>query len=81
MKKALGAALTALLTVVMTLVAMLVLVQATLRVAQMTSPAMRALAVVAELILGAVLLVGTIYLATQMAVRIFGRAGPGITPP
>ncbi len=80
MKKVLWAALTALLTVAMTLVAMLVLVEATLRVAQMTSPAMRALAVVAELILGAVLLVGTIYLATQLAVRIFGR-GPQDYPP
>ncbi len=75
MKKALGAALTALLTVAMTLVAMLVLVRTTLQVAQITSPAVRALAVIAELILGAVLLVGTIYLATHMAVRIFGR-GP-----
>ena len=72
MKKMLLATLTALLIVVMTLVAMLVLVQATLAVAAMTNPALRALAVAAELILGVVLLVGTVYLATHLAVRIFG---------
>jgi len=72
MKKMLLAALAALLTVAMTLVAMLVLVEATLTVAQMTSPLQRALAVMAELILGVVLLVGTVYLATRLAVRIFG---------
>jgi len=72
MKKMLLATLTGLLIVVMTLFAMLVLVQASLAVAAMTHPALRALAVAAELILGVVLLVGTIYLATHLAVRIFG---------
>ena len=80
MKKMLLAALAALLTVAMTLVAMLVLVEATLSVAQMTNPLQRALAVMAELILGVVLLVGTVYLATRLAVRIFGR-GPTDYPP
>jgi len=73
----LAAVLTALLVVAMTLGAMLVLVRATLAVAQMSNPLLRALAVVAELVLGVVLLVGTVYLATHLAVRIFG----GGTPP
>ena len=80
MKKMVLAVLTALLTVAMTLVAMLVLVQATLTVAQMTNPMLRALAVAAELVLGVVLLVGTVYLATRLAVRIFG-GGPTDYPP
>ena len=80
MKKMVLAVLTALLTVAMTLVAMLVLVQATLTVAQMTNPMLRALAVAAELVLGVVLLVGTVYLATRLAVRIFG-SGPTDYPP
>ena len=80
MKKMVLAVLTALLTVAMTLVAMLVLVEATLTVAQMTNPMLRALAVAAELVLGVVLLVGTVYLATRLAVRIFG-GGPTDYPP
>lgn len=73
MKRLLAAVLTALLIVAMTLGAMLVLVRATLEVAQMSNPLLRALAVVAELVLGVVLLVGTVYLATHLAVRIFGE--------
>jgi len=73
MKRLLAAVLTTLLIVAMTLGAMLVLVRATLEVAQMSNPLLRALAVVAELVLGVVLLVGTVYLATHLAVRIFGE--------
>ena len=73
MKQLLAAVLTTLLIVAMTLGAMLVLVRATLEVAQMSNPVLRALAVVAELVLGVVLLVGTVYLATHLAVRIFGE--------
>ncbi len=72
MKRILAAVLTALLGVGMTLVAMLVLVRATLTVAQMSNPLLQALAVVAELVLGVVLLVGTVYMTTRLAVRIFG---------
>ncbi len=73
MKRLLAAVLTTLLIVAMTLGAMLVLVRATLEVAQMSNPLLRALAVVAELVLGVVLLVGTVYLATHLAVRIFSE--------
>ncbi len=64
--------LTAALAVGLTLAAMFVLVSATLSIAQMTSPVVRALAVAAELVLGVILLVGTVYVSTHLAVRIFG---------
>jgi len=64
--------LTAALAVGLTLTAMFVLVRATLSIAQMTSPVVRALAVAAELVLGVILLVGTVYITTHLAVRIFG---------
>ncbi len=72
MTKCIQAILTALLIVGITLGAMYVLVSATLGIAQMQSPILRAMAVAAELVLGVVLLVGTIYLATHLAVHIFG---------
>ena len=64
--------LTAALAVGLTLAAMFALVSATLSIAQMTSPVVRALAVAAELVLGVILLVGTVYVSTHLAVRIFG---------
>lgn len=64
--------LTAALAIGLTLAAMFVLVSATLSIAQMTSPVVRALAVAAELVLGVILLVGTVYVSTHLAVRIFG---------
>ncbi len=64
--------LTATLAVGLTLAAMFVLVRATLSIAQMTSPVVRALALAAELVLGVILLVGTVYVTTHLAVRIFG---------
>ncbi len=64
--------LTAALAIGLTLAAMFALVSATLSIAQMTSPVVRALAVAAELVLGVILLVGTVYLTTHLAVRIFG---------
>ena len=77
MMRMLAAVLTALLAVIMTLVAMLVLVRATIAVSLITHPVARAVAVVAELFLGVILLVGTIYLATHLGVRIFRRGPDG----
>jgi hypothetical protein len=71
MKRILGSILTTLLTIAMTLVAMYVLVDATLRVTAIVSPWERAAAIAAELVLGIVLLLGTVWLATHFAVRIF----------
>ena len=72
MKRLLAAVLIALLVVAMTLASVFVLVGASIEVAQMDSPWLRAVAVVAELVLGVLLLVGTVYLATHAALRIFG---------
>jgi hypothetical protein len=71
MKQLLASIVTTLLIVAMTLAAMFVLVDATLRVTAITSPVQRAVALAAELVLGIVLLLGTVWLATHLAVRIF----------
>ncbi len=76
MKRLLASALTALLVVTMTLAAVFLLTKASLIVSKMTNPLMRAMAVIAELVLGVVLLLGTVYLAVRLAVRIFGGAPP-----
>ena len=72
MKKLLIAVLATLLVIATTLAAILVLVQATFNVAAMSNPMLRAAAVFAELLLGIVLLLGTVFLATHLAVRIYG---------
>ena len=59
------------LVVLLTLGAMFALVAATARVTAIDSPVERALAIGAELILGIVLLLGTVWVATHLAVRIF----------
>lgn len=71
MKHILLAILTTLLVVAMTLSAMVILVRATLYVTAIPSPLARAGAMTAELLLGVVLLLGTVWLATHLAVLIF----------
>ncbi len=71
MKRILASILTTVLIVAMTLAAMFVLVDATLKVTAIVSPLQRAVAIAAELVLGIVLLLGTVWLATHLAVRIF----------
>lgn len=73
MKMVLASALTTVLIVAMTLAAMFILVQATEYVTSLASPLPRAAAMCAELLLGVVLLLGTVWLATHLAVRIFGK--------
>jgi hypothetical protein len=63
--------LTALLIVAMTLSAMVILVRATLYVTSIERPLERAGAMAAELLIGVVLLLGTVWLATHLAVLIF----------
>lgn len=63
--------LTTALIIVMTLGAMFILVWATEYVTSLESPIQRASAMGAELLLGVVLLLGTVWLATHLAVRIF----------
>jgi heme/copper-type cytochrome/quinol oxidase subunit 3 len=71
MKMILASVLTTILIVAMTLGAMFILVQATEYVTSLESPLQRAAAMGAELLLGVVLLMGTVWLATHLAVRIF----------
>jgi hypothetical protein len=71
MKQVLASVLTTVLIVAMTLAAMFVLVDTTLKVTAIASPVQRAVAIAAELVLGIVLLLGTVWLATHLAVRIF----------
>ena len=71
MKIILASVLTTILIVMMTLGAMFILVRATEYVTSLESPVQRAAAMGAELLLGVVLLLGTVWLATHLAVRIF----------
>jgi hypothetical protein len=71
MRHVLLSILTTLLIVAMTLSAMVILVRATLYVTAIQSPLPRAGAMAAELLLGVVLLLGTVWLATHLAVLIF----------
>jgi len=76
MKMVLASVLTTVLIVAMTLAAMFILVEATDYVTSVASPLQRAVAIIAELVLGVVLLLGTVWLATHLAVRIFGKNAP-----
>lgn len=71
MKRLFAAVLTTVLIVAMTLAAMFALVYATLKVTAIQSPVQRAIAMGAEIFLGIILLLGTTWLATHLAVRIF----------
>jgi hypothetical protein len=71
MKTVLASIFTTILIVAMSLVAMFALVSATEYVTSLQSPLERWLAIAAELLLGVVLLLGTVWLATHLAVRIF----------
>jgi hypothetical protein len=72
MKRIFASILTTILILAMTLAAMFTLVRATVYVTSIPSPLQRAVAIAAELLLGVVLLLGTVWLATHLAVRIFG---------
>jgi ACR3 family arsenite efflux pump ArsB len=80
MKKIFAGLLTALLTISMTLAAMFVLVRTTIYVTGIGNNLQQALAMCAELLLGVIFLVGTVWLATHLAVRIFGAANPSLPP-
>jgi hypothetical protein len=71
MKMILASVLTTFLIVALTLAAMFILVRATEYVTALDSPLQRAVAMGAELLLGVVLLLGTVWIATHLAVRIF----------
>ena len=75
MTRIIASIFTTLLTIAMTLGAMYILVDATEYVTSLQSPIDRATAMGAELLLGVVLLLGTVWLATHLAVRIFSPKG------
>lgn len=80
MKMVLASTVVTILIVAMTLVAMFFLVRATDYVTSIEWPVQRFIAIIAELVLGVVLLLGTVWLATHFAVRIFAskeRSSPG----
>ena len=76
LKKWAALAIVAVLAVTLTLGSVVILVSATIRISRMTNPAMRPLATVAELLTGTFWLVGTVYIATHLAVLIFGKHKP-----
>jgi hypothetical protein len=71
MKQVLASILTTMMIVAMTLSAMVILERATLYVTSIASPLPRAGAIAAEILLGVILLLGTVWLATHLAVLIF----------
>jgi hypothetical protein len=64
----------------LTLACMIALVQGTIRAVSIEQIPLRVLAVAADFVLGTVLLLGCIYLATHLAVRILG-VGQAEFPP
>ena len=64
----------------LTLATMIALVQGTILVVSIADLRLRVLAVVADLVLGTMLLVGCIYLATHLAVRILGVGNAEFPP-
>jgi len=80
MMKILASVVTTLLIIAMTLGAMFILVWATEYVTSVESTIERAVAMGAELFLGVVLLLGTVWLATHLAVRIFSPKEPPPLP-
>jgi len=79
MKTLLTSILTIALTIAITLTAIFTLVRATIYVTSIADPLQRVGAVIAEIFLGIVLLLGTIWVATHFAFRIFGRKSTGLT--
>jgi hypothetical protein len=71
MKQVLASILTTLMIIAMTFTAMVILELATVYVISIESPLPRAGAIAAEILLGIILLLGTVWLATHLAVLIF----------
>ena len=79
MKQIFASILTTVLIIALTLGAMFALVAATLKVTAIQSPLQRTFAIGVELVLGIVLLLGTMWVATHLAVRIFHAQEPPAT--
>ena len=79
MKQIFASILTTVLIIALTLGAMFALVAATLKVTAIPSPLQRAFAIGVEMVLGIFLLLGTVWVATHLAVRIFRVQEPPST--
>jgi hypothetical protein len=79
MKQIFASILTTVLIIALTLGAMFALVAATLKVTAIQSPLQRAFAIGVELVFGILLLLGTVWVATHLAVRIFHVQEPPTT--
>ncbi len=76
------ASLTAVLgAAALTLVCMIALVQGTILAVAIDETSLRVLAVAADLVIGTIALLGCIYLATHLAVRIVGVGQAEFPPP
>jgi hypothetical protein len=64
----------------LTVATMIALVRGTIFIVSIGDPLLRVLAVIADVILGTVVLVGCIYLATHLAVRILGVGNAEFLP-
>lgn len=74
MKRLLRSVAAMLAGVVMTLACVFVLLGAVLAITRMTNPWLHALAVIGALVLGVLLLMGSVYLTTRIAVRLLSDA-------
>ena len=64
------------MAVALTLSFVILLVGADIRISRIANPILQGVAVVAELFLGIAGLLGTVFLSTRLAVRIFRRTLP-----
>jgi hypothetical protein len=78
--KILSSVIAVLCAAALTLASMLALVRGTIRAVSIDQIPLRVLAITADLVLGTVLLVGCIYLATRLAVRIVGVGNAEFPP-
>ena len=79
-KTRLASVLVAILGVLLTVCAVLALVAASIRISNIADPAWRRTAISAELVAGTFWLLGTVYVATQLAVLIFAKPAPPSSP-
>jgi hypothetical protein len=76
MRRLAASILGAVLVVALTLGAVTALVGVTIRISTVPNPFLRTLALAGDLLIGILWLLGTVYLATRMAVVIFGPPRP-----
>ncbi len=79
-KARLASVLVAILGVLLTVCAVLALVAASIRISNIADPAWRRVAISAELVAGVFWLLGTVYVATHLAVIIFANPAPPGAP-